>query len=149
VSRPEKDAADDKNWVIYTEWSGSIWITLELVRKSEDTTGRIKSSSLAQMYAENDEFKENGDYDLSMPEAPTTKLRETTYHGRKSGVNTVSYTTTDSQKPRPRELEIFYYRTTKGNMYKLTVGYPGKGDFTARGREVARAAIAGVDIEKP
>ena len=57
--------------------------------------------------------------------------------------------TTDSQNPRPREVQIFYYRTTAGDMYKLTVGYPGRGDFTARGREVARAAIANLSVDRP
>lgn len=34
-------------------------------------------------------------------------------------------------------------------MYRLTISYPSKGDFTARGREVARTAIANLDIDKP
>jgi hypothetical protein len=57
--------------------------------------------------------------------------------------------TTDSQDPRPRELKIFYYKSSAtGDMYKLTVSYPGKGDFTDRGREVARTAIANLEIDK-
>lgn len=34
-------------------------------------------------------------------------------------------------------------------MYKLTISYPGKGDFTARGREVAKTAIANLAVDKP
>lgn len=33
-------------------------------------------------------------------------------------------------------------------MYRLTVAYPGAGDFTARGREVARTAIADLALDK-
>ncbi|CAM5354489.1 non-specific serine/threonine protein kinase OS=Streptomyces alboniger OX=132473 GN=CP975_21350 PE=4 SV=1 [Streptomyces alboniger] len=33
-------------------------------------------------------------------------------------------------------------------MYKLMIGYPGKGDFTGRGREVAETAIAGLELDK-
>ena len=43
-------------------------------------------------------------------------------------------------------MRIFYYKTSAGDMYKLSINYPGKGDFTDRGREVARTAIANLDI---
>ncbi|WP_406172795.1 serine/threonine-protein kinase [Streptomyces sp. NBC_00996] len=150
VGRPEKDATGkDKNWVTYTDWSGSIWIGLNLAKKSEDTSHEIKGSASAEMYADDGEFKDSGAYELSMPENPnTTPDREATYHGKEAAENTVVYTTTDSQNPRPRELKIFYYKSAAGDMYKLTISYPGKGDFTARGREVANAAIANLDIDK-
>jgi hypothetical protein len=44
-------------------------------------------------------------------------------------------------------MQIFYYKTSKGDMYKLTISYPGKGDFTARGQEVAKTAIASLDVD--
>ncbi|AGS71298.1 Serine/threonine-protein kinase PknD [Streptomyces collinus] len=69
--------------------------------------------------------------------------------GRPAAANTVAFTTDDSQDPRPREIEIFYYRTGSGDLYRLFVGYPGRGDFTARGREVARTAIANLKIGTP
>ncbi|WUC50050.1 serine/threonine protein kinase [Streptomyces sp. NBC_00554] len=148
VGRPDADDTD-KNWVTYSDFSGSIWIGLNLAKKAEDTSGQIKGNSAAEMYADDDEFKESGAYELSMPEDPTkTDPKETKYQGKKSAENTVVYTTTDSQNPRPRELKIFYYKTSKGDMYKLTISYPGKGDFTARGREVAKTAIANLDINK-
>ncbi|MFE6485427.1 serine/threonine-protein kinase [Streptomyces sp. NPDC057757] len=143
-------AADDtdKNWVTYSDLSGSIWIGLNLAKKSEDTSGQISGSAAAEMYDDDTDFRESGSYELSMPENPKeTTPRETTYRGKKSAENTVVYTTTDSQNPRPREVQIFYYKVSKGgDMYKLTISYPGKGDFTARGREVARTAIANLDI---
>lgn len=148
VGKPDADDTD-KNWVTYSDFSGSIWIGLNLAKKAEDTSGQIKGNSAAEMYADDDEFKESGAYELSMPENPTkTDPKETKYQGKKSAENTVVYTTTDSQNPRPRELKIFYYKTSKGDMYKLTISYPGKGDFTARGREVAKTAIANLDINK-
>ena len=72
-------------------------------------------------------------------------------HGCTGGLGAgcgVRYQTNDTQNPLWREVQIFYYRTKAGDLYELTVGYPGKGDFTARGREVAKAAIANLDIKK-
>ncbi|MER7192520.1 serine/threonine-protein kinase [Streptomyces flaveolus] len=136
-----------EHWVTYTDWSGGIWIGLTLDRKKEDTGGTIAGSAAAEMYDDDGKFKESGEYELSMPENPRTDPKETTYKGGKSAENTVVYTTNDSQNPRPREVRIFYYRTTAGDMYKLTVSYPGKGDFTERGREVAKTAVANLDID--
>ncbi|MFI6338646.1 serine/threonine-protein kinase [Streptomyces sp. NPDC050535] len=147
VGRPDADDTD-KNWVTYSDFSGSIWIGLNLAKKSEDTSGQISGRVAAEMYDDDTDFKESGAYELSMPEGPATTPKETTYRGEQSAENTVVYKTTDSQNPRPREVKIFYYRTHGGDMYKLTISYPGKGDFTERGREVARAAIANLDIHK-
>ncbi|MFE0512481.1 serine/threonine-protein kinase [Streptomyces sp. NPDC058964] len=149
AGRPAKDDSD-KNWVTYTDPSGAIWIGLNLSRKSDDSAHEIKNSSAAQMYADNEKFKNDGEYTLAMPAGPKTRTDDNVeYHGRPAARNTVVYTTDDSQNPRPRELEIFYYRTRAGDLYKLTVSYPGEGDFTARGREVAKAAIANLHITRP
>ncbi|GAA3032724.1 serine/threonine-protein kinase [Streptomyces glomeratus] len=148
VSRPRKEDTD-RNRVTYTDWSGGIRIDLHLAKKSEDSAHGIKDSSAAEMYADNDAFKDGGAYQLDMPKGPRTDPEQTTYRGRQAAENTVVYTTDDSQDPRPRELKIFYYKDSAGNMYKLTIGYPGKGDFTDRGREVARTAIANLDVHKP
>lgn len=146
-STPDR-TSDKRHWVTYTDWSGGIWVGLDVARKAEDTGHQIKDSSAAEMYAENGDFKQSGAYALDMPEGPRTAPKETSYHGRQSAENTVVYTTTDSSNPRPRELRIFYYKSSAGDLYKLTVSYPGKGDFTARGREVARTVIANLDIDK-
>ncbi|MQY35294.1 Serine/threonine-protein kinase PknD [Streptomyces sp. RB17] len=148
VTRPAKDDSD-KNWVRYTDWSGGIWVLLELSKKADDSSHEIKNSAAAQMYADNEKFKSDGEYDMSMPAGPRTAPDDNiTYHGKPAAQNTVSYTTTDSENPRPRETQVFYYRTSSGDMYALTISYPGKGDFTARGRDVAKAAIANLDINK-
>ncbi|MFJ8788226.1 serine/threonine-protein kinase [Streptomyces sp. NPDC102462] len=140
----------DRNWVTYYDPSGAVWIGLSLSRKSDDSLRRIKGSAASQMYADNEKFKDDGDYSLSMPDGPATRPDDNAeFHGRPAAQNTVTYTTTDSQNPRPRELRVFYYRTTAGDMYKLTIGYPGKGDFTARGREVAGTAVAHLTVDKP
>ncbi|WP_225836058.1 serine/threonine-protein kinase [Streptomyces sp. NK08204] len=149
VTRPGKDDTD-RNWVTYADWSGDVSVTLSLARRSEDSLHKIQSSAPAQMYADNERFKNEGEYALDMPKGPrTAPERNATYQGRQAAENTVAYTTDDSQNPRPRELQIFYYRTKAGDMYRLTVCYPGKGDFTARGREVAKAAIANLRIDEP
>ncbi|WP_375803431.1 serine/threonine-protein kinase [Streptomyces sp. A012304] len=141
--------SDDGHWVSYTDPSGAVSVVLKVDRKAEDTGNEIKGSAAAEMYADNDEFKERGSYGLDMPEGPRTAPDDNvTFQGRKAAENTVTYTTDDTQDPRPRELKIFYYKSTTGDMYKLTIGYPGKGDFTERGREVARTAIAHLELDK-
>jgi hypothetical protein len=147
-SVPEED--DDEHWVSYTDLSGSIWLGLTLDKKAEDTSGEIAGSAEAEMYEDEADYKESGNYDLGMPENPTTRaVDDLTYKDRPAAGNTITYTTTDTQNPRPRELRIFYYKTKGGDMYKLTVSYPGKGDFTERGREVAETAIANLEITEP
>ncbi len=142
---PEK--TDDDDWVTYTDESGAIWVGLRLDKKAEDTSSDIADSAAAEMYDDNSDFKEGRVYDLGMAEGAKTKTDgETTYQGKPAAENTVTYTTNDSQNPRPREMRIFYYKTSAGDMYKLSINYPGKGDFTDRGREVARTAIANLDI---
>ncbi|MFF5520826.1 serine/threonine-protein kinase [Streptomyces coeruleorubidus] len=143
---PDRES-DQGHWVTYTDWSGSIWISLTLDKKAEDTGSAIAGSAAAEMYDDDSVFKDNGSYRLDMPENPRTEPKDTTYRGGKAAENTVTYDTDDSENPRPRELRIFYYKTSGGDMYKLTVSYPGKGDFTGRGREVADTAIANLDID--
>ncbi|MBK3578580.1 serine/threonine protein kinase [Streptomyces sp. MBT65] len=147
--RTTPDRTSDKShWVTYTDPSGSIWVFVSLDKKSEDTNGYIKDSAAAEMYSDNGDFKTNGSVDLDMGKAAKTVPKPTgTYQGRPSAENTVTYDSNDTQNPLPRELRILYYKTSAGDMYRLTVSYPGKGDFTARGREVAKAAIANLDID--
>ncbi|WP_328679999.1 serine/threonine-protein kinase [Streptomyces sp. NBC_00343] len=147
--RGAPDRKTDKgHWITYTDPSGSISIGLALVKKSEDTLGEIKDSAAAQMYDDNGDFKQSGSSSLDMPENPKTATKPTdSYRGKAAAMNTIVYDTDDSLDSRPREVQILYYKTTSGNMYRLTIGYPGDGDFTARGREVAKAAIANLDVD--
>ncbi|MFJ5261396.1 protein kinase [Streptomyces sp. NPDC088387] len=146
-SVPEK--TDETHWVTYTDKSGAIWIGLTLEKKAEDTTGEIADSASAEMYDDNATFKESGSYALAMPEGPKTAPRpDVAYEGKKAAENTVTYVTDDSDNPLPRALRIFYYKNSAGNMFKLSVSYPGEGDFTARGEEVAQTAIDNLDINR-
>ncbi|HET9381735.1 MAG TPA: serine/threonine-protein kinase [Streptomyces sp.] len=145
--RHTPEDSSDGHWVRYSDPSGSLWIGLSLEKKSEDSSGDIAESAAAEMYEDEAAFKDSGSYDLDMPADPDTETRETTYQGKKAARSTVKYDTDDSENPLPRELEIFYYKDSGGNMYKLTIGYPGKGDFTGRGREVARTAIGNLDVD--
>ncbi|MFH0174399.1 serine/threonine-protein kinase [Streptomyces cacaoi] len=145
---PDRES-DDSHWVGYTDPSGAISVVLSVARKAEDTGKEIKASAAAEMYADDGDFKENGSYNLDMPKSPKTQPDDnTTFHGQKAAGNTVRYTTDDTQDPRPRELRILYYKSAAGDMYRLTIAYPGAGDFTVRGREVARTAIANLDLDK-
>jgi predicted Ser/Thr protein kinase len=140
--------SDKGHWVTYTDWSGSISIGLRLDKKAEDPGNSIAGSAAAEMYEDDKKFKEYGEYEISMPENPKTDTDdEVTYQGKQAAKTTITYITDDSQNPRPREMQIFYYKTSKGDMYKLTVSYPGKGDFTKRGQEVARTTIANLDVD--
>ncbi|MGW1727124.1 serine/threonine-protein kinase [Streptomyces sp. NPDC002306] len=140
---------DQGHWVTYTDLSGTISIGLSLDRKAQDTGRTIAGSAAAEMYDDDSKFREQGDYALDMSEgANTSPEGEMTYRGGKAAENTIVYTTHDAQHPRPREARIFYYKSAAGDMYKLTVSYPGKGDVTERGREVARTAIANLDVDR-
>jgi predicted Ser/Thr protein kinase len=147
-SVPDRET-DKGHWVTYTDESGAIWIWLTLEKKAEDTSTEIAGSAAAEMYDDDAVFKQSGNYELDMSaEKLKTNPDNATYQGKKAAENTVVYRTDDTENPRPRELRVFYYKTTAGDMYKLSVGYPGKGDFTERGREVARTAIANLDVDK-
>ncbi|WP_371669671.1 serine/threonine protein kinase [Streptomyces sp. NBC_00289] len=149
-SVPKADAAEDEHWVQYTDLSGTLWISLTLAKRAENTSGEIAASAAAEMYDDDASYKESGSYNIDMDSdpAPRSKPEPTTYRDRKAALNTVVYETTDSQHPRPREMQVLYYKTRSGDMYKLMIGYPGKGDFTERGREVAKTAIANLDITR-
>ncbi|MCL8016750.1 serine/threonine-protein kinase [Streptomyces sp. AS02] len=143
------EETDKEHWVTYTDESGAIWIGLRLDKKAEDTGSSIADSAAAEMYDDNSDFKEGTNYEFNMAEGAKTQTDgETTYRDKPAAENTVVYTTNDSQNPRPREMRVFYYKTSAGDMYKLTINYPGRGDFTDRGREVAQTAISNLDIDK-
>ncbi|MBW5421018.1 protein kinase, partial [Streptomyces sp. BG9H] len=149
--KAEDDNSNEKeHWVRYTDPSGSVWISLSLLKKSENTSGEIAATAAAEMYDDDAGFKESGNYTMGMASdpAPRSDPEETELKGEKAAENTVVYSTTDSENPLPRELKAFYYKTKGGDMYKLLVSYPGKGDFTARGREVAETAIADLELDK-
>ncbi|MEU8867004.1 serine/threonine-protein kinase [Streptomyces umbrinus] len=146
---PKPDAAKDEHWVQFTDLSGSLWISLTLAKKTEDTSGEIAGSAAAEMYDDDASYRQSGSYGMDMDSepAPKSKPDTTTYKDRKAALNTITYRTTDTEAPLPREMQVLYYKTKSGDMYKLMIGYPGEGDFTERGREVAKAAIANLDID--
>ena len=149
VSKPDAAAADNEHWVQYTDLSNAVRINLKLDKKSEDSAGNIADSASAEMHADNAAYKGGtGDIDMASKPAPKSSPKDVTYQGKKAAENTLNYSTTDYQNPLPRQAKIFYYRTSSGDMYELSITYPAKGDFTARGREVARVAIANLGIDK-
>ncbi|MGA6220823.1 serine/threonine-protein kinase [Streptomyces umbrinus] len=146
---PKPDAAKDEHWVQFTDLSGSLWISLTLAKKTEDTSGEIAGSAAAEMYDDDASYRQSGSYGMDMDSepAPKSKPDSTTYKDRKAALNTITYRTTDTEAPLPREMQVLYYKTKSGDMYKLMIGYPGEGDFTERGREVAKTAIENLDID--
>jgi len=146
---PKPDAAKDEHWAQFTDRSGSLWISLTLAKRLEDTSGDIAASAAAEMYDDDASYRQSGNYGMDMDSepAPKSKPDPTTYKDRKAALNTITYRTTDTDAPLPREMQVLYYKTKSGDMYKLMIGYPGEGDFTGRGREVAKTAIANLDID--
>ncbi|MET9496330.1 serine/threonine-protein kinase [Streptomyces sp. NPDC006552] len=137
----------DKNWVTYTDWSGSIQVGVHVARKKDDALHEIKGSARAQMYDDDSKFKDSGDSGLDMPQgARTSPDANAEFQGQDAARNTVAYKTDDTENPRPREVRFLYYKNKDGDMYRVSVGYPGAGDFTARGREVAGDVLAHLDI---
>ncbi|MEV8016609.1 serine/threonine-protein kinase [Streptomyces sp. NPDC086554] len=151
-SVPEPDATDDKNWVSYTDFSGDITITLWLDKKSEDDLDEIASTSMAEAYDDIKSTEQGSSILGDLSPDQMGKGKKTTqgkYEGRQSAENLIPYVTEDGESKWPREAKIFYFKTKSGDMYKLWIDYPGKGDFTERGREVAKTAIANLKIAKP
>ncbi|MFJ9035434.1 serine/threonine-protein kinase [Streptomyces sp. NPDC102406] len=141
------DTDTDKNWVTYTDWSGSVRVGVNVSRKKDDALNRIKGSARAQMYDDDTTFKASGDSNLDMPKgARTAPDDDAKFKDEDAAQNTVAYRTDDSVDPRPREIRFFYYKNKAGDMYRVSVSYPGKGDFTDRGREVADEVLANLDI---
>ncbi|WP_055700702.1 serine/threonine-protein kinase [Streptomyces silaceus] len=155
VSAPEAyveskpgDTDTDKSWVRYTDPSGAVFITLDRAEK-KDTSQEIAGTAAAQAYADAEKFEQSGETSfssMSSDPAPDATTKETKYKDQSAAENTVTYT--DSQTELPHEARILYYRTKSGDMYRLWIDYPGKGDFTERGREVARTAIADLELDK-
>ena len=151
--RGEPDRSTDKgHWVAYTDPSYSVSIVLHLYKKSEDTLNEIAGTANSEAYQDADGMEKTDDSDFSnMAETPAPKAdtTETSYQGRDAAENVVTYVDdqTDADTPRPREARVFYYKTKSGDLYRLWIDYPGKGDFTERGREVAKTTIANLDLD--
>ncbi|MBO1335104.1 serine/threonine-protein kinase [Streptomyces sp. VRA16 Mangrove soil] len=144
------DTDTDKNWVSYTDPSGAVSITAYRYRAADDSGAGIASSSEAQAFGDLDKMKNTEDSDFTSMENPKADQPVArTFHGKKAAVTTIAYddTSDSTDDPDPRESQILYYRSGKGDLYELWVTYPGKGDFTARGRDVAKAAIDNLDVK--
>ncbi|MFB7199232.1 serine/threonine-protein kinase [Streptomyces sp. NPDC056240] len=148
-SEPDDTASKDDHWVRYTDPSGDIWVSLILDKKSEDSLESIASDSMAEAYEDMKSVDQGGSIlgDLSPDKVGKgKKTMETKYKNRQSAENLIPYQKDDGDTSWPREAKIFYYKTKSGDMYKLWVDYPGKGDFVDRGREVAESAIKNLEI---
>ncbi|MDH6225468.1 hypothetical protein M2169_002438 [Streptomyces sp. MJP52] len=146
VERPE-DTDTDKDWVAFHDPSGAIRVRIDRYSQ-ENSLDDVAASPDAQMHAENEEFRKSGEYDFRMPEDPATRPAPGLKHqDRPAAENTVSFESTDTQDPRPVELRFFYYENAEERMYRVAVEYPGKGDVTERGREVAQKTIEALEFD--
>ncbi|MFJ4711134.1 serine/threonine-protein kinase [Streptomyces sp. NPDC088785] len=148
-SKPAADAPADEHWVRYTDASGAVWVSLSVRRKADDSLDEIAKDGVAQAFADNKDFEASGDPDIGMAAAPAPKgaPKDTSFHGDDTaGTNTVTYRTSESTGSLKREIRILYVKAG-GDMYELRADYPREGDFADRGREVADAAVANLEIE--
>jgi eukaryotic-like serine/threonine-protein kinase len=148
-SRPTRQMSAYQHWVAFTDPSGAISVRLTLIRKTDSGFSQLGASSTAEAYADIGSAERGSSLmnALSLDKVVRQKTTKTTYEGRESAENSIVYTTGTVNEPMTREARIFYYRTKAGEMYKLWIDYPGKGDFTARGREVAATAIDRLRID--
>jgi hypothetical protein len=147
---------DDDEVVTYEDPSGAI--TVGLARwDHEKETSDISGTADAQAFKDSDAIKDGtfsgaGTSMSSDTEATSTTDATVKFKGRDAALNTVTYGVRGSdigiEEDVPREAKAFYYRTEAGDMYRLWVDYPGSGDFTDRGREVARTAVANLELDK-
>ncbi|MYW68354.1 protein kinase [Streptomyces sp. SID8379] len=136
------------HWVAYNDPSYAVSITLSLDKKSEDSLGEIASDASAQANKDSDKINKGDNSDMAEKPAPRSTTELTKYKDRDAALNTVTYSDdSDADAVKPREAKVLYFRTTKGDMYRLWIDYPGKGDFVDHGREVAETAIANLEID--
>ncbi|MFJ8926620.1 serine/threonine-protein kinase [Streptomyces sp. NPDC102364] len=147
---------DDESVMTYADPSGAISVNLVRWDHEEDTTD-IAGTADAEAFKDSDDIKggtfSGAGVSMSSDTTSTSKTdSNVTYNDRDAALNTITYgvssTGTDFDKDVPREAKAFYYKTKAGDMYRLWIDYPGKGDFTERGREVAKTAIANLGIKK-
>ncbi|MDI3405516.1 serine/threonine-protein kinase [Streptomyces cavernicola] len=152
---PDPDMDEGEYFAEYSDPSGVINVQLRLYKKSDDTSEEISGSAAAEAFDDAEELQDGNTSSTSdilpdngMESVKVTTKNNVTYQEQKAAENTVRYEVDPDEVRIPREAKIFYYRTKAGDMYKLTVRYPGKGDMTERGREVAQAAIDSLQIDK-
>ncbi|MDQ8704303.1 serine/threonine-protein kinase [Streptomyces sp. LHD-70] len=150
---PDPDMDQGEHFAEYSDPSGVINVQLRLYKKAEDDS-EIASSAAAEAFDDAEGLRggTSSSHDIlpdaDMESAKVVTKNDLKYQERKAAENTVRYEVDPDEIKIPREARIFYYRTKSGDMYKLTVRYPGKGDMTERGREVAQAAIDSLKIDK-
>ncbi|KUF17723.1 serine/threonine-protein kinase [Streptomyces silvensis] len=150
--RTTNDATPKEHWVTYTDTSGSLFVSLQLNKKSEDDLNYIAGTSMAEAYEDMKDLDGGSSVLGSLSPDQVGAGKRTTqgeYKGRQSAENLIPYTNKESETVYPREAKVFYYKTEAGDMYKLWIDYPARSDFTERGREVAKTAIDNLEIAEP
>ncbi|WP_306321029.1 MULTISPECIES: serine/threonine-protein kinase [unclassified Streptomyces] len=147
---------DEKNVVTYADPSGAIGVVFSRWDRVEDKT-EISGTADAEASKDADDVKDGSFSGTGMPsQSSDTKATATTdynatFKDRDAAINTLTYGTsgtgTDFDGDMPREAKALYYKNKAGDMYRLWVDYPGKGDLTERGREVAETAFANLDLK--
>ncbi|NBE55826.1 serine/threonine-protein kinase [Streptomyces boluensis] len=150
---PDPDMDQGEYFTQYSDPSGAISVELRLEKKAEDDSDEIKSSAAAEAFDDAEGLRGATSSTDVLPNADMEPAKVTTkndvlYQERKAAENTVRYSMEADEIKMPREAKIFYYRAKSGDMYKLAINYPGKGDMTERGRAVAQAAIENLKIDK-
>ncbi|MFP3988460.1 serine/threonine-protein kinase [Streptomyces sp. E11-3] len=153
---PRSSSSSDEERVNYADPSGSIVVELDVQRKADDDFGRIASTAAAQASKDLESIKGGSFSPVSAVDDPAPDGENNPsvpFQGEeKAAENLVTYANSsislDPDKPAPRETRFFYYKNKAGDMYRVRIDYPGQGDFTERGREVAQSVIDKLKIDK-
>lgn len=146
-NRPADDA--DGTAAGFTDPSGLVWVSFDREPKPADAGSDFPDSASLKAY-EHWASLRDGNYSAGVADdpAPRGEPKETTFKERKAAENTVVYTTTDVSDPRLREARYLFYRADDGDLYAVSIDYPGEGHFTEEGREIARTVIANLEIDE-
>ena len=150
MSKPDAAAADNEHSIEYTDLSNAVRIDLKLDKKSRTAP---ETSPLGVRRDARRRRRLQGGYrryrygGLSQPPRAVRRMSRTRV--REAAENTLNGTRRPITKnPLPVRREDLLLRTSSGDMYELSITYPAKGDFTARGKEVVKVAIANLGIDK-
>ncbi|WP_156723004.1 serine/threonine-protein kinase [Streptomyces apocyni] len=153
---PRSSSSSDEQRVNYADPSGAIVVELDVNRKADDKFDRIASTASAQASKDLEDIKSGSTSLINAVKDPAPDGEYTPnvpFQGEeKAAENLVTYANSrislDPDKPAPRETRFFYYRSDEGDMYRVRIDYPGKGDFAERGREVAQSVLDKLEIGK-
>ena len=116
-----------------------VWITSSLDKKAEDANGNIAGPAAAEMYDDDGGLqgeRRRRPRHGRRPRADGTRPTGRQVPGRRPPPRTRSSTSDGQPEPPPPRAQDPLLPDRRRGHVQAAISYPGKGDFTARGREV-------------